>query len=297
LYELIKVSERCYYVSCPCNVGIVKISDTEACLIDSGSDKDSAKKVLKHLNANNWTLRAIYTTHSNADHIGGNKYLQEQSGCKIYAYGIERDFSIHPILEPSYIYGGFPPKELRNKFILAQESNVLPLDEACLPEGFKMIPLPGHFFDMVGFIIDGDVFYIADSVSSKQTLDKYKIGVIYDAREYLNTLSLVKNTKVRVYVPSHNPHLEDISELCEYNEKCTHDVAKTICGLLNDPICFDELLKRLFDHFGLNLSFQQYALVGSTVRSYLSYLKEKGFVEVVYDQNFLLWHKTENEYV
>ena len=43
-----------------------------------------------------------------------------------------------------------------------------------------MNELPGHFFDMVGFRIADDVVYLADCLSSKETLDKYQINVLYD---------------------------------------------------------------------------------------------------------------------
>ena len=93
MYELIQVSEHNYYIQCPAKIGLVKLNDTEVCLIDSGSDKDAGRKVRQILDANGWKLRAIYNTHSNADHIGGNKYLQGQTGCRIYAPGIECDFT------------------------------------------------------------------------------------------------------------------------------------------------------------------------------------------------------------
>jgi len=80
MYELIQVSENCYYIACPAKIGAVKTGPDTVCLIDSGSDKDAAKKVKKHLDANGWKLDAIYNTHSNADHIGGNRYLHEQTG-------------------------------------------------------------------------------------------------------------------------------------------------------------------------------------------------------------------------
>ena len=100
MYELIQVAENSYYIQSPAKIGLVLTGEGEVCLIDSGSDKSAAKKVRKILDANGWKLKAIYNTHSHADHIGGNRYLQEQTGCRIYAPGIERDFTEHPVLEP-----------------------------------------------------------------------------------------------------------------------------------------------------------------------------------------------------
>lgn len=151
MYELIQISDSSYYIQSPAKIGLVKLNDKEVCLIDSGNDKDAGRKVRQILDANCWKLTAIFNTHSNADHIGGNKYLQGQTGCKIYAPGIDCDFTRHPILEPSFLYGGYPCKDLRHKFLLAQESNAEYLTKESLPKGFEIISLPGHFFDMVGF--------------------------------------------------------------------------------------------------------------------------------------------------
>lgn len=112
MYKLIQVTERSYYIQSPAKIGLIKLSDQDVCLIDSGNDKDAGRKVRQLLDANGWRLIAIYNTHSNADHIGGNQYLQRQTGCKVYAPGIDCDFTRHPILEPSFLYGGFPFKEL-----------------------------------------------------------------------------------------------------------------------------------------------------------------------------------------
>ena len=217
MYELIQVSESSYYIQSPAKIGLVKLNDTDVCLIDSGNDKSAGRKIRQILDANGWHLTAIYNTHSNADHIGGNKYLQEQTGCRIYAPGIECDFTRHPVLEPSFLYGGCPSKELRHKFLMAQESDAEYLTGRQLPDGFELIPLPGHFFDMAGFRTPDDIVYLADCLSSRETLDKYQIGFIYDIEAYLNTLEMVKSMTAKLFVPAHADATEDISELAQYN--------------------------------------------------------------------------------
>ena len=289
MYELIQVSERSYYIQSPAKIGLVRLSDTDVCLIDSGSDKDAGRKVRQVLDANNWHLTAIYNTHSNADHIGGNKYLQGQTGCKIYAPGIDCDFTRHPILEPSFLYGGFPCKDLRHKFLMAQESDAEYLTADLLPEGFEIIPLPGHFFDMVGFRTPDDVVYLADCLSSRETLDKYQIGFIYDIAYYLETLEMVKTLKARIFVPAHAEAVEDISGLAQYNIDKVQEIADKITELCREPLCFEVILQKLFAHYGLTMNFEQYVLVGSTVRSYLAWLKDTGRVNAVFEDNLLLW--------
>ena len=291
MYELIQISEHDYYIQSPAKIGLVKLNDTEVCLIDSGNDKDAGRKVRKLLDEHEWTLKAIYNTHSNADHIGGNKYLQGQTGCKIYAPGIECDFTRHPILEPSLLYGGYPCKDLRHKFLLAQESGAEYLTKETLPEGFELIPLPGHFFDMAGFRTPDDTVYLADCLSSRETLEKYQIGFIYDVAAYLNTLEKVKTLKARLFVPAHAEAAEDITELAQYNIDKVNEIADKIVSLCKEPLGFEVILQRLFTEYGLVMNFEQYVLVGSTVRSFLAWLKDTGRLNAVFEKNLLLWEK------
>ena len=291
MYELIQITDASYYIQCPAKIGLVKLTDSEVCLIDSGSDKDAGRKVRQILDANGWKLGAIFNTHSNADHIGGNKYLQGQTGCKIYAPGIDCDFTRHPILEPSFLYGGYPFKDLRHKFLLAQESNAEALTKDVLPSGFEMIRLPGHFFDMVGFRTPDDVVYLADCLSSRETLDKYKISFLYDVAAYLETLEMVKTLQAKLFVPAHAAAAENISELAQYNIDQVWEVAETILAICKEPLCFEAILQRLFQRYDLTMTFEQYALVGSTVRSYLAWLKDTGRLSARFENNLLLWEQ------
>ena len=115
MYELIKITEQSYYIDCPVKIGVYDTGGG-VYLIDSGGDKDAGRRVRKILDERGWKLLGILNTHSHADHIGGNQYLQRQTGCRVFAPGMEVYFTRSPVLEPSLLYGGCPPKPLRHKF-------------------------------------------------------------------------------------------------------------------------------------------------------------------------------------
>ena len=291
MYELIQIKDASYYIQSSAKIGLVKLNDKEVCLIDSGNDKDAGRKVRQILDVNGWTLTTIFNTHSNADHIGGNKYLQGITGCKIYAPGIDCDFTKHPVLEPAFLYGGYPCKDLRHKFLLAQESNAEYLTKDVLPEGFEIINLPGHFFDMVGFRTPDNVVYLADCLSSRETLDKYQIGFIYDVAAYIKTLEMVKTLNAKMFIPAHAEATDNISELAQYNIEKVWEIAGKIIDLCREPLCFETILQRLFTNYSLTMNFEQYVLVGSTVRSYLAWLKDTGKLNTRFENNMLLWEQ------
>ncbi len=289
MYELYQVGEKSYYIDCPAKVGVYQATENAVYLIDSGSDKDAGRRIRKILGEHHWQLLGILNTHSHADHIGGNHYLQQQTGCKVYSSGIEKCFIEYPILEPSFLYGGYPCKELHHKFLLAAESKVENFSDDSFPKEIEIIPLQGHFFDMVGFQTPDDVVYLADCLSSKETLDKYKVVFLYDIEKYLNTLERIKTLKAKIFVPAHAPITDNIAELAEYNICKVNETANHIFELCKQSICFENILQKLFDDFELKMNFEQYVLVGSTVRSYLAWLKDTKKVDACFEKNKLIW--------
>ena len=123
--ELIKVGEKTYYIKNNTNIGIYKVNDNDVYLIDTGNDKDAGKKVLKIVADQGWSVKGVISTHSHADHIGGNRIIQDRTSCIVLANKIEKCFTEYPVLEPSLLYGAYPLKDLTNKFLMAKESNVV----------------------------------------------------------------------------------------------------------------------------------------------------------------------------
>lgn len=288
--ELIQVGEKTYYIKNPTNIGIYKISENEIYLIDSGNDKDAGRKILKIIEENNWKIQGIINTHSNADHIGGNKIIQDRTNCKIFAKDIEKTFVEFPILETSFLYGGYPFKNLRNKFLLAKPSNVIQIQDN-LPEGLEHFSLKGHFFDMIGIKTSDNIYFLADSLFSDETITKYHLFFIYDIKEYLNTLDFLSTLDAKLYIPSHCEATQDISYLIKINKNKIEEISNKIYNICENEKTFEEILKYIFDEYNLIMNENQYVLVGSTIKSYLSYLYDNNKLSYEFKNNKMLWKK------
>lgn len=291
MFELVKVGERSYYIDCPAKIGVYKLNDSDICLIDSGNDKDAGRKVRKLIDEHGWRLKAIINTHSNADHIGGNRYLQQQTGCRIFASGIEAAFTRYPILEPAFLYGGYPCRDLRHKFLLAAESSVTDIEAEGFPQELEVIPLPGHFFAMVGIRTPDGTVFLADCLSDKGALEKYQIAFIYDVAAYLETLDKVAALEANMFVPAHAEAAKDMKELVALNRSKVQEIAARLVAFCEAPLNFEAILQKVFAAYGLVMNFEQYVLVGSTVRSYLSWLRDTDKVEAFFEDNQLLWRR------
>ncbi len=288
--ELIKVGEKTYYIKNPTNIGIYKIDNENVYIIDTGNDKEAGKKILKIVQENNWKVKGIINTHSNADHIGGNKVIQDRTDCEILSYNIEKSFTEFPILEPSFLYGGYPFKDIKNKFLLAKESKVKNIENN-LPEGLEYFLLKGHFFDMIGIRTSDDIYFLADALFSEETTTKYHIFFIYDVENYLNTLEQLKLLKGKLYIPSHCEATDNIDNLIEINKNKINEIANKILNYCENENTFENILKYIFDEYKLTINPNQYILVGSTIKSYLSYLFDNEKIIYGFKENKMVWIK------
>ncbi len=290
--QLVQVAEKTFYIKNVTNIGIYKINNTDVYLIDTGNDKDAGKKILKIIEAEGWHVKGIINTHSNADHIGGNKWIQDKTNCSIFAHHIEKTFTEYPILESSFLYGGYPFKDLRNKFLMAKESMVMEIENQ-LPYGLEYFPLKGHFFDMIGIKTSDNVYFLADALFSEETINKYHLFYIYDVKSFLNTLDMLNSLKGNVYILSHVEAVFDISSLIEMNKNKIKEILDKIYHICEKKVTFENILKYIFDEYHLVMNANQYVLLGSTVRSYLSYLYDEGKLSYEFKNNQMLWKQKE----
>ncbi len=275
----------------PANIGFI-VTDGSAVLIDSGNDKDAGRKINKLVKEQGWTVRAVLNTHSNADHIGGNDYFQRNMDCGIWTPPVEKAFTEHPELESAFLWGGFAPRDLRSKFFRAKPSGVtLTVNEGESISGAgRVISLPGHFFNMAGIHTPDDVLFLADCLFGEEILGKYGIPFIYDVESYVETIKRVREMEARWFVPSHGPVVSDIKPMADLNLEYVERVRSALLEVLEQECVFEEILKQICDAFGMNLNTGQYALVGSTIRSFLTWLHDRKEADFAFKENRMLWH-------
>ena len=215
-----------YFIPSPTNIGIY-VQNDKAILIDSGNDKEAGRQILRLLKQQGWHLKLIINTHSNADHIGGNAFLQERTGCAIAATKGEAVFINEPLLEPSFLYGGFPHKDMRNKFLCAKPSlvtTIIPSDGEIPDTGLQAIPLPGHYFDMIGVVTPDGICFIADILFPENIINKYHLFFLWDIRSHFNSLERLKTLNADLYVPGHGETLSQVDPLIEINKKKINEI-------------------------------------------------------------------------
>lgn len=286
---LVRLGESSWCLPGPTNLGLVE-SGGRTILVDSGNDKESGKKVLRLLEERGWTLEAILNTHSNADHIGGNAWLQEKTSCEVWASREESAFIECPALEPAFLWGGDPPVALHGRFFQAKPSRVTRIIEGGSEVSrLRLIPLPGHFFAQVGVLAPDGVFFLGDGLFGEEILEKHRIPFVQDVAAYRASLARIGSTKASRYVPSHGPVVDDVSGLVAANLGRLDRIEAAILAALAREGSFEDVLASLCGAFGIELDEGRYALIGSTLKTFLTWLAKDGRLSCRFEAGRMLW--------
>jgi glyoxylase-like metal-dependent hydrolase (beta-lactamase superfamily II) len=294
--ELKQLKENIYYISNPTNIGIIE-SNSEVILIDSGLDDDTARKILRVLEEEDWKLKAIINTHSHSDHCGGNAYLQEKTNVDIYAAEIEAEMIERPCLKPLCFFSGASPiSELKNKFLMGRPSEVdyiieednLVIDDVEL----KIVSLPGHALNQIGIEVK-NILFCGDTIFSKAVLRKHKIPFCIDIDKHKETLSSLKKSDYDLFVPAHGRPVSEIIDLVEVNLNVIEKVEEYIIDNSNEAKTTEQIVKGVCNNYGVKTKgIQQYYLIKTAVMAYLSALEKREELELIIDDNLLYWRRT-----
>ena len=294
----------------PTNIGFLtlpsKNGETDIYLIDSGNDETTGARLLDFIKEffPKSKLRAILNTHSHADHCGGNSYLVRETGCEVWSSKGEAYLMEFPEIETQLVWGGTPIHDIRSRYLLAEAcrvNRVFEGEEECelsCADGnisLKVISLPGHYVDQIGFLLcdtDGTkVMFAGDVLSGRNSIGKHWIQYLLDETKTKESLHKISGVEADFYIPGHGEIVTAVEGIVELNLIAILETEDMILDELKSPKTMEELLKSVADRSGITLKTSQYCLIGSTIRSYLSGLYEAGKITYSIEENRMFWKK------
>ena len=292
--ELVTLSDGVHYLPGAVNVGVIENGTGGCVLIDSGADKDHAKRILKACRARNLEPVAIVNTHSHADHYGGNAYLQETLGIPAYSPIFEEAILRYPILEPITLWSGArPPVALQNKWLLAPASGTKILNEAGQREiggvRLELLDISGHAHIQFAVRVR-DVLFASDAVFGAAILQKYPLQFMVDVQHVREAIEAVRSSDARVTLPGHGEPSSDADALCDANIKALERTSNAVLVACGDVATLPEVLERVCAMLEVTIEdLTRYVLNQTAVLAHLTDLEERGSVRLEVIRNRLVW--------
>lgn len=293
--ELIQVAENTYYLTGPFHVGVYVFSENnntgkkQVCLIDSGVDKVVARVLDKLLVEKNFEVEYIINTHYHADHSGGNAYFKEKYDCKILSTKINAALMSNYDICPAVVWGAAPINEIMNNYFYAISAEADDIENSELPPGIEYVEIGGHCISHICIKTKDDIIFVGDAVVSKETVEKHPLIYEYEIGAYLESLDKVEKIKASLYIPYHAEPVKNIKRLIKINRQNVYDNMETIKKICLTPRALDEIISAFFNEKGLRLSLYKYAVEGGVVRTYVTYLYNKGELVTENIDNFIKW--------
>ncbi len=293
--ELIQVAENTYYLTGPFHVGVYvfakneKTGKKQVCLIDSGVDKVVARVLDRLLIEQNFEVIYIINTHYHADHSGGNAYFKEKYNCKILSTKINAALMSNYDICPAVVWGAAPITEIMNNYFYATSADALDIEKSEMPDGIEYMEIGGHCISHICVKTKDDIVFVGDAVVSKETVEKHPLIYEYEIGAYLESLDKLEKIKGSLYIPYHAEPVKNIKRLIKINRENVYDNIDAIKRICMKPRDLDEIISMFFNQRGLKLSLYKYAVEGGVVRTYVTYLYNKGQLTTQNIDNFIKW--------
>ncbi len=295
--ELIQLTRSAYHLRGGANAGLI-VHDDRGVLVDTGLDRDTARKILRHIESLKIRLAAVAITHAHADHFGGAATIRSRTGAPVYAPPLEAAVVENPILEPLYLFSGaLPPAELRHKFTLAEACRVDglltvgDLDLGGVP--VRVMPAYGHAPGQV-MVAGGDVCFVADAVFAPEIVAKHGIPFYVDVDQAAATFTALTTLEGQyaAFVPGHGAAVTRIGPLASENAARLAEVRAAVATALGQSDEVGEIMRLTADQLRITIASPViYWLTQTTVLACLASLQRAGRAQVSVSDNRLRWQQ------
>ncbi|MGC8663948.1 MAG: MBL fold metallo-hydrolase [Thermoplasmata archaeon] len=270
--EIIKISGSTYIFPGSTAIGLY-LEDNEATVIDTGIDENNIRKIFNYLKDKGIVINSVINTHSHADHIGGNAFLEKKGVENFYSSEIESFFIRNPEFLPGYMFGSNPPKFMQNKFLMAEKTKNVKSE---IPKIFRVIDLSGHSWQMIGILTKDDVLFCADAFYAEDIVSKHPMLFHIDTENFFKKMDEILGMENYKKIISHGGMVNDVERVININKNAIENILnKTLDSL---PNYLDLIYSSLSQDLNFNSSWEFY-LNMVPFKSILLYLEKKGKIK------------------
>lgn len=280
--KLTNINGNTYYIKGGTNTGVIKLDDNKALIIDPGLGGIRPIKMMDLLKANNMNIKYIINTHEHGDHYGGCSKLKElDNNIQILSSSEAKIFIDNPRKFADYTVGGRTNKFWKFK-VSEEKNNVTKVDDT-IEEGnivlnnikIEIIKLKGHSEGSIGILTQDKVLFVGDLFVGSHILNKFELLLLYDVKEYLNSIDKIENMDFEFMVLGHGKEAyskSDSQSIIDAHRNAINKYVSQVKDLLKLPITIDNILKNIIINNNLSCNYTEYHFFRSSIVSIISYL-------------------------
>lgn len=280
--KLINIKGNTYYIKGGTNIGVIRLDNNNCLIIDPGRYGVKQIKMVELLKENNMVIKYIINTHEHGDHYEGCSNLKKlNNNIQILSSPEAKIFIDNPNKFADYTVGGKANKFLKFKES-SEESHATKVDDI-IEEGkivlnnrkFEIIKLSGHTEGSIGVLTDDKILFVGDLFVGSQMLKKFDLLLLYDVKEYLNSVNKIKGIDFEYMVLGHDKEIHskiDSQVVINNHISAVNNYVNQVKDLLKSPMTIDNILKNIIINNNLSCNYIEYHYFRSSIVSIISYL-------------------------
>lgn len=261
-----------------CRIPLYMPDRSRAVMIDSGLKHPDREGILALLEQEHIRVATLLTSHFHPDHVGNHTALKAAHGCSVYMTPFARIMSRDPSNLQAVGYETYTLRKARGPYSYCGPDEIIPegAEEICV-DGitFRLLWLPGHAVEQVGFITPDDVAYLSDTVLSDHVLQAVRLPYYTCLRLDLQTKELLKNLRCRRYILAHNGVCDALCDLIDRNITTAREKLRLVEAQAKDWCTLEQLCAAVMAHLKMDLNAEAKVIGGKrNIQVLVEYLVE-----------------------
>jgi len=266
-------------------IPLYRTDEHHCILLDSGL-YEQRQDIEDTLSAAGIVPIGILGSHAHNDHSSNHRYFQQKYHIPVALSLGEAGLCVSPESLKSHFFMVSVREFMANQRV---SHMMVRADRIIQPEEreidfcgvrFGIRPTPGHSVDPIAVSTPDGVLYLGDALLSGEELAGARFPYHFRFETAIQTMLELKQEQANLFLCAHKGVYPDLGDLPEQNIQLIESRAEGICRLLEQPLDFSELSRRVCTIFRLRSRAKgAVALYERNIRSYLEYLLDTGRVE------------------